>query len=157
MSSYADKAEQQPDTGAIHGACQNCPRDRPRWWLVYPIPEIRNILLQIHRKKYLVFVILIDWQISFRDFDWRMIINRHNQRRRNPLLPGMISKSLPQRMAADRSLQIQVDYCLFDDPKGIGPDDRLVDADSAFEDKFARAWRWQRILKLPERLDCFLI
>ena len=60
-------------------------------------------------------------------------------------------------MAADRSLQIQVDYCLFDDTKGIGPDDRLVDADSAFEDKFARAWRWQRILKLSERLDCFLI
>ena len=58
-----------------------------------------------------------------------MIIYRHDQCWRNSLFPCVIPECLAQRMTADRSLQVQIKHRLFDDPKGIGPDDWLVDAD----------------------------
>ena len=48
-------------------------------------------------------VILFNPKITFCDFIRRMIIDTYQQCRRDSLPPGLISESLPQRMAADHA------------------------------------------------------
>ena len=63
-----------------------------------------------------------------------MIINGHDQGRRDAFFPGVVAEGLAEGMAADRPFQIQLAYRLLDDPKGIGSDDRLIETYPAFKD-----------------------
>lgn len=82
--------------------------------------------LQIHLPEHLIFIILIDRQVSLRNLNRRMIVDGHDQRRGNPFLPSMVSKSLAQRMAADRPFQIQLIDRPFDNSKGNCAVDGLI-------------------------------
>ena len=55
-----------------------------------------------------------------------MIVNGHDENRRNPIFPGVIAEGFAQRMAADRSDDLQIGRRVFNNMKRLRAADMLV-------------------------------
>ena len=85
-----------------------------------------------------------------------MVVDGHDQRRRNPFLPGMVAKSLAQRMAADRPFQIQLIDRPFDYSKGKCAVDGLIFSISALKKEVLPfCLPFQRLFQQVQRTDRF--
>ena len=58
-------------------------------------------------KKYRIFIFLFNSEVALGDLIGRMIINFHQNRRRSPAFPGVVTECFPHGVAADVMLKIQ--------------------------------------------------
>lgn len=70
-------------------------------------------------KKYIVLVVLLNTQISFRNLVGRMVKDVHKKSWRRPVFPGMITKGFPQGVAADMLWKICFRSRFFDNAEGL--------------------------------------
>ena len=64
------------------------------------------LFLKIQIQKYLVFIVLLYADVTFRDLERGMVVDHHNDNRMHARFPRMIPEGFPQGMAANLIFKI---------------------------------------------------